>query len=434
MTTMRPAMLLRNILDGSTRRPIDGCGPSNFSRPLEKLVTTVCDLIPWCGVHSARRQEQAAGLAEAHSATRFALPAARSRVPFAGPLYALALLVAALMGSACSTVDAPPEEDEPDLTTLRGLADQRDFFVGAAVGTGLIAQNAAYAEVLAREFNMVTPENAMKMGALRPNQQSFDFADADAIVDFAERNEMAVRGHTLVWHTQVPSWVANGSWSREQLMGILEDHIKSVVGHYKGRIAAWDVVNEAVADNGTMRSTIWMDVIGPEYIAMAFQWAHEADPDASLFYNDYSAEGMGNKSNAVYELVSDLRDEGVPIHGVGLQMHLTHDTSLRASDVSANIARLGELGLEVHITEMDVRMPLPATDAKLAQQADVFQTMLEVCLEAWNCTSFVLWGFTDRYSWIPSFLEGYGAALIFDDDLEPKFAYDAMRNALEQAD
>lgn len=352
------------------------------------------------------------------------------RLRFVGTFCVATLLLCGLPGTACSTVDAPPESEEPDVSTLRGSADQRNMYVGAAVGTGRISQDPAYARVLAREFNMVTPENAMKMGPLRPNRETFNYAPADAIVDFAEANEMAVRGHALVWHNQVPSWVADGSWSREQLIEILEDHIKAVAGHYKGRITAWDVVNEAVADDGTMRSTIWMDTIGPEYIAMAFRWAHEADPDARLFYNDYSAEGMGGKSNAVYKLVKDLLEEDVPIHGVGLQMHVTHNASPSAADVKVNIERLGALGMEVHITEMDVRIPLPATESKLTQQADVYQTVMEVCLEAWNCTSFVLWGFTDRYSWIPGWYEGYGSALIFDEDLAPKFAYEALQNAL----
>ena len=242
---------------------------------------------------------------------------------------------------------------------------------------------------------------------------------------------MAVRGHTLVWHQQVPGWIENRSWSRDELMEVLREHITTVVTRYRGRIGAWDVVNEAVADNGSLRESIWLDVIGPEYIALAFQWAHEADPDARLFYNDYSAEGLGGKSDAVYALVEGLVDDGVPIHGVGLQMHVSTEFTPPAADVAANVERLGQLGMEVHITEMDVRMPIPATDSRLAQQADVYQTMLEVCLEAWNCTALVLWGFTDRYSWVPNTFDGYGSALIFDEDYEEKFAYDALIRAIE---
>ena len=335
-----------------------------------------------------------------------------------------------ILVSGCGSVDEPPV-DEEERTGLRAAASRRDFAIGAAVETGLASSDPEYSQVLAREFNMLTPGNAMKFGPLRPNRPSFNFGPADQIVDFAVRNEMAVRGHTLVWHSQLPSWVQNGTWSREQLIEILREHITAVVARYKGRVAAWDVVNEAVADNGSLRETIFLETIGPEYIEMAFRWAHEADPDARLFYNDYNAEGMGGKSNAVYALVRDLLEKNVPIHGVGLQMHVSTQFAPPAADVAANIKRLGDLGLEVHVTEMDVRIPLPDTEVKLAQQADVYQTMLEVCLEAWNCTAFVIWGFTDRYSWVPDFFDGYGAALIFDEEYEEKIAYQALKRALD---
>ncbi len=346
--------------------------------------------------------------------------------------FALLLIPAlALWLVSCSSVDPPIDDDEQnDGSTLRSRADSVDFYIGAAVGAAHLTNDAQYAPILSREFNMLTAENAMKFASIRPARTAFDFSAADDIVDFAEAHEMAVRGHTLVWHQQVPSWITNASWSREDLLAVLEQHIESVAGRYRGRVVAWDVVNEAVADDGSLRESIWLDVIGPEYISQAFRWAHEADPEASLFYNDYSAEGLGAKSDAVYELVEGLLEDGVPIHGVGLQMHVSTEFAPSAADVATNIERLGELGLEVHITEMDVRIPLPASDAELAQQADVYQTMLEVCLEAWNCTAFVLWGFTDRHSWIPGAFDGYGSGLIFDENYEEKFAYDALTRAL----
>lgn len=349
------------------------------------------------------------------------------RFPLAALLFVFAL-------PACdSAVDAPPEEDGAG-NTLRALAQAHEVEIGAAAATGLPTSDARYGDVLGREFGLLAAENAMKFGPLQPTQGNFSFREADALVDFAEAHDMRVRGHALVWHNQNPSWLTNGNRTREQMMDILRTHITTVVTRYADQIDAWDVVNEAVNDDGSLRETIWSETIGPEYIELAFRWAHEADPDARLFYNDYGAEGTGRKSDAVYALAQNLLQEGVPIHGVGLQMHVSTDWAPRPSDVAANMARLGDLGLEVQITEMDVRMPLPPTDDKELMQAGVYADMLDVCLDAWNCTAFVLWGFTDRHSWVPSTFNGQGAALIFDEDYVPKYAYTALQQVLERAD
>ena len=333
-------------------------------------------------------------------------------------------------------VSCAPAQREPPTTIptsvlpLRSLAQDRDIHIGAAVAARPLGSEALYAETLAREFNMLTPENAMKFGPLHPNRDRYDFSDADAIVDFAEAHGMQVRGHTLVWHNQLPSWLTAGNWARDEMIEILREHIMTVVGRYQGRVAAWDVVNEAVANDGSLRDTIWLRSIGPEYIDMAFRWAHEADPDALLFYNDYGGEGQGRKSDAIYTLVHGLLQRGVPIHGVGLQMHVSLDRSPEPQDVAANMKRLAALGLKVHITEMDVRIKGPATEEKLAEQARVYRDMLEVCLAAENCRAFVLWGFTDRHSWIPHFFTGYGSGLIFDESYRPKPAYNALIDML----
>jgi endo-1,4-beta-xylanase len=277
---------------------------------------------------------------------------------------------------------------------------------------------------------MITPENAMKFGPLHPGRDSYDFGDADSIVDFAKSHGMEVRGHALVWHNQLPGWLIGKSWERDELIEVLREHIMTVVGRYRGRIDAWDVVNEAVADDGSLRDAIWLRSIGPDYIDMAFRWAHEADPQARLFYNDYGGEGLGRKSEAIYDLVQGLRRRGVPIHGVGLQMHIGLWPFPSPQDVAANMSRLDALGLEVHVTEMDVRIVSPVTDEKLAEQARIYGDMLRVCLSARNCKAFALWGFTDRYSWIPQFFPGSGWALIFDESYRPKPAYNALSDAL----
>jgi endo-1,4-beta-xylanase len=201
----------------------------------------------------------------------------------------------------------------------------------------------------------------------------------------------------------------------------------------------WDVVNEAIDDGGNMRDSIWLRVIGPDYIEMAFRWAREADPHAKLLYNDYSGEDMGHKANKIYELVKDLKARGVPLDGVGLQMHFEAGKYPKVQDMAANMRRLGELGLEVHVTELDLRVNEPFTPEKLEQQARAYREILEVCLAAPNCRDFIMWGLTDRHSWVPGFFKGTGAALIFDEALQPKPAYfsliDALRaDALRAAD
>ncbi|MBW4648267.1 MAG: endo-1,4-beta-xylanase [Kastovskya adunca ATA6-11-RM4] len=315
---------------------------------------------------------------------------------------------------------------------LRSLAQKQGLNIGAAVLTGVLQKEPTYRRVLAREFNMLTPENHMKFKPLHPERDRYDFAPADVLVDFAKENDMQVRGHTLVWHHSLPEWLEKGEWTREELMAILQEHIYTVVERYRGQVVEWDVVNEAIADDASLRKSIWLNVIGSDYIEMAFRWAHEADPTVKLFYNDYGSEGINSKSDAIYALVKSLRDRHVPIDGVGLQMHVRADKPPSAEKVAANMKRLGELGLEVHITEMDVKIEhaTGTLEEKLTAQANVYRDMMQVCLTAENCDTFVLWGFTDLHSWIPRYLKQPDSPLIFDKFYNPKPAYDALVEVL----
>jgi len=316
--------------------------------------------------------------------------------------------------------------------SLRELASQRGLLFGAGVTAQQLAEE-SYGGLVAREFNQITADNAMKFKSLQPIRNVFDFKVADKLVAFAQENDMVVRGHTLVWHSQLSSWVENGNFTRDEMIAILKDHVTTVVSHYRGQVAYWDVVNEAVNDgDGSLRDTVWLKAIGPEYIDMAFQFAHEADPDAKLFYNDYNNEDMGMKSTAIYNLVKGMVERGVPIDGVGLQMHLILESPPQKADVIENMTRLGDLGLEVNITELDVRMKVPASDKDLSDQATVYSDMMQACLSVSNCKVFTIWGFSDRLSWIPQFFDGYGSALIFDENFNPKPAYVALMNALAQ--
>ncbi|MFZ0798706.1 MAG: endo-1,4-beta-xylanase [Terriglobales bacterium] len=334
--------------------------------------------------------------------------------------------------------------------SLREAAQASGMLIGTAVRPAQLSE-AAYASTLAREFNMLEPEDALKWEVVHPEPQRFDFSQADQIVDFAIRHGMNVRGHTLVWHHQNPKWLTEGKFTSAELAEILERHIKTVVGHYRGKIFAWDVVNEAFDElhPGQLRSTIWRDQPGigsagngTLYIERCFRWAHEADPQALLFYNEAKAETVNPKSDAIYAMVRDFRERGVPIDGVGFQMHISQKqmANLHAdvASISANIARFTALGVQVHITEMDVALPVDANGnarpEDLQKQADIYRQIAGACLSHPRCTAIQTWGFTDKYSWIGSHSKKtQGAALPFDRDYRAKPAYEALRNALERA-
>ena len=337
------------------------------------------------------------------------------------------VVVVGLLGLVLGSVGAA-SADEP---SLRSLADARSLLIGSAVDTTVLANSPEYAAVLASQFSSVTPENVMKWQLVEPVRGGFNYAAADRLVAFADAHNQLVRGHTLVWHNQLPAWVSASTFSSAELAAILEQHITEEAGHFSGHIYAWDVVNEAFNDDGTWRDSIWYRAMGPGYVAQALQWARAADPAARLYINDYNTEGIGPKSNALYALVQDLQAQQVPVDGVGFQAHLSTQSAF-PTDFGANLQRFADLGVDVAVTEADIRVPLPATDARLNDQADYFRQLLRGCLGVERCTSFTVWGFTDAHSWVPSVFAGQGAATPFAEDLQPKPAYFALRDTLSQ--
>jgi endo-1,4-beta-xylanase len=311
-------------------------------------------------------------------------------------------------------------------TPLRDLAAAQGKVIGTAVtGSKLTG---TYGDIAGAQFSSLTPGNAMKWGSVEPTRGSFDWTEADQIVAFAQAHNQQVRGHTLVWHNQNPSWLTNGSWTSAQLSSLLQDHISTEVGRYKGKITAWDVVNEPFNEDGTYRSDIWYDHLGADYIANALTWAHAADPNAKLYINDYNVEGVNAKSTALYNLVKDLKSRGVPIDGVGLQAHLI--LGQVPSTLQQNIQRFADLGVDVAITELDVRMALPSDSTKLAQQAADYKSVVAACVAVTRCVNITVWGFADSDSWVPGTFPGYGAATPYDDNYAPKPAYYAIAQAL----
>lgn len=338
----------------------------------------------------------------------------------------LMALCAMLAGAACASLGVGFEGPG-----LRDLAAYHRLDIGAAVAIRPLETEPAYRAALVHNCSIITPENAMKFSIIHPHPHTYAFAQGDAIVAFAEKHGMRVRGHTLVWHNQLPAWVTSQSRTRKQWIALLRDHITTVVSHYRGRIYAWDVVNEAMDDRGRLRRTVWLKNIGPDYIAMAFRWAHEADPNAKLFYNDYG-ERNERKQKAIYRLVRRLVRSGVPIQGVGLQMHMSLAHPPRPSDVARAITRMHRLGLETEVTEMDVAIRKPFTEQKLGRQAELYRRMMRTCLTTKGCDAFLTWGISDRHSWIPRARPGYGAGLLLDRNYKSKPAYRAVSDALSR--
>lgn len=313
--------------------------------------------------------------------------------------------------------------------SLRTAGQSAGLLVGAAVfPEGLKEER--YSETLAREFNFITPENVTKWEIIQPAASRWNYAPADELVAFAAKHGMKVKGHCLVWHAQLP-WYVNARMSPEELRRAMQDHIRTLVGHYKGRIYAWDVVNEAVDDGDGLRKTLFLSKLGEGYIAEAFRLAHEADPQAMLIYNDYGAEGLGGKSDRVYALVKKLRAEGVPIHGVGLQMHISATDHPRPKDIAANVRRLVALGLKVNISEMDVRIVTVKgkPPARLEVQRKVYHDVIAACRDEKGFIGVTFWGFSDAHSWIDHFFAP-DDPLPFDEAYRPKPAYQGIMDAL----
>ena len=319
---------------------------------------------------------------------------------------------------------------------LRQRADQVHLLVGTAARPSVFSE-AAYSATLAREFSMVEPEDVMKWWVVRRNGEGFDFREGDEVVRFAQAHGMKVRGHCLVWDHNNPAWLTQGNFTPAQMSHLLQEHITTVMKHYSGQVFAWDVVNEALDATGRVKDSVWynqpgigLSDKGTAYIEQAFRWAHEADPNALLFYNEAEGEGLNRKSDAIYVMVKDFKRRGVPMDGVGLQLHISQ-LDFDTAAIAANIARLTALGLQVHITELDVSLPVDssgmARNEDLLCQAEVYRGVVRACVQNPGCTAIQTWGFTDKYSWIGSHSHGTrGAALPFDRSYKPKPAYDAM--------
>lgn len=325
----------------------------------------------------------------------------------------------------------------------KGLKDyyEKYFPIGAAVTPADI--KGADQKMILQHFNSITAENAMKMGPLHPEENRFYWEKADSIVAFGKENKLKIRGHCLVWHTQAPRWLFRGPdgkfVNKEILLGRLQNHINTVVSRYKGKIYAWDVVNEVIADDTAyFRKSPLYEIAGEEFIEKAFQYAHQADPKAILFYNDYNTENPV-KREKIYRMLKRLLSRGVPIHGVGLQAHWSITTPSR-EELEKSIEMFSSLGLAIQFTELDIsvysgnqggQIIREQTDTRTAvftkemeeKQLEKYKMVFEVFRKyKKDITGVTFWNVSDRYSW----LDRRGKKnfpLLFDVNLQPKKAY-----------
>lgn len=327
----------------------------------------------------------------------------------------------------------------------KGLKEYyKDYFpIGVAVSPRALKTDEA--GLILSQFNSMTAENAMKMGPIHPKENEYYWNDADSIAAFAKRNNMKLRGHTLCWHNQTPNWMFKDADSnqvtKDVLMKRLKEHITTMVSRYKGTVYAWDVVNEAISDKKDefLRPSLWYQVCGEDYIAKAFEWAHEADPDALLFYNDYN-EIDADKRKKIIRLVNELKAKGIPIHGVGLQAHWATNEPSR-EQLEQTLKDFSELGMKIHVTELDISIypkehsarertagdtDTSFTAQKEQKQIESYKMIFELFRKYKDhISSVTFWNISDRRSWLDNFpVRGRkDYPLLFDKELKPKKAY-----------
>lgn len=313
---------------------------------------------------------------------------------------------------------------------VENLADAASLshrLVGTAAGYGNLNSDETYESLVSGEFNYMTPENSGKWGPLQPDSpDSWYFDIHDEMVAYSKANGMAYKGHTLVWHSQAPAFV-DDSLSADELRAMIDNHITTTVSRYRGDVYAWDVVNEAMAEDGSYRDSVLYRKLGESFIAEAFELAHRLDHKAHLYYNDYNIAAINAKSDGVYQMLKGLKEQGVPVDGIGFQMHLVASSAPGYRELVENFRRFADLGLKINVSELDVRISdLPWDKAtNLAIQRQVYHRVVSACMRVRACESVTTWGISDRYSWI-DYTFGADDPLIWDDSYNVKPAYYGM--------
>ncbi len=314
--------------------------------------------------------------------------------------------------------------------TVASEAAKRGVDFGFAVSvTDLL--DAGTQKIIADQAKILVAENCMKSSQLRPNKTFWNWSDPENLVKFANQNKIVAKWHTLFWHEMNPPFI-NSLKTKEEAETMMDEHITTVMQKFKGRIRDYDVVNEMFNEDGSLRETVWLKTLGPGYLERAIRKAHEVDPDAHLFLNEYNNEAAGYaKADAMYNLVKDFVERGVPIYGVGMQLHLAADLPYNEEAIRKNIRRYADLGIKICFSEVDVRMPLARADQYAQTQVDIWRSLMKLAVEEPNVESFIVWGVSDKNSWIPAWKPGYGDALLFDKNFKPKPVYAELLKAAQ---
>lgn len=303
------------------------------------------------------------------------------------------------------------------------------FPIGAAINTDELYRNQPYQELAVGQFNSVTPENSFKPNALHPGPNDYAWDEADQLAAFCRQHGQRLHGHTLLWHQALPGWLWAFRGTTAQWEELFKAHIQTICRHFRGQVASWDVVNEAFEADGTLRNTLWKQHLGSSYLEKAFRYAHEADPAALLFYNDYDLDSNPVKRRAVLSWLATMRQRGVPVHGLGVQLHISI-LNPENSQIAEALHELQQTGLPIHLSEVDVSVnplgkPVEPTPELLQRQADKLAFVVRTYQELPRAQQYgiTFWGISDRHTWIRSYFHRDDYPLLFDDSYQPKPAY-----------
>lgn len=310
------------------------------------------------------------------------------------------------------------------------------FRIGVAVNDQELKFNTQFADIAQRQFNSITAENTFKANVLHPELNLYNWSEADKLADYCTQNNKRLHGHTLIWHQQLPEWITNFQGSKTDWENLFKQHIQTIVTHFKGKVESWDVVNEAFNEDGTLRNSIWKQKLGNDYIRRAFEYAHEADPEALLFYNDFNLESNPTKRNNVLAYLNNLKFDDVAVDGIGIQMHININ-SPEATEIAKTFEDFVKFGYLVHVSELDISVNPSGKDIEpdkllLNSQADKYAEIARLYKQIPEDLKhgITIWGLSDKDSWIPKQFNRKDFPLLYDTEYKPKPCYCQFLDAL----
>lgn len=340
----------------------------------------------------------------------------------------LALSLCLLLG--CSKEPLRPCDDQKGLYTLA------QYPIGIAINYDALLNDPMYAAKALTQFNSITPENLFKADLIHPQPNVFNWLEADSLVAYTRVNQKRIHGHPLIWHQQLPPWILDFEGSAADWEQLMKTHIQTIVQRYKNQVQAWDVVNEAFNEDGTLRNSIWRQKIGDAYIQKAFVFAKEANPNALLFYNDYNLESNPTKLHSVLALMNQLRMRGINVDGIGVQMHIS-TLSPAPAQIAYAFKEIAAHKFKVHVSELDISVnplgkDLVLSEALLNQQAQILGSLVAHYNQIPKDYQYgiTFWGISDQYSWIRSFYKRIDYPLLYNEQYQPKPCYCQFKNSL----